>query len=75
MVLTVDGSMVMYPPYAVITWHPYPQEKPNEDRLYLVTVKTAYVDAIQWLEGRWYGYSDRDVIAWAEMPKPYEVEG
>ena len=54
-----------------ITWHKYPEEKPKEDALYLVTVKTAYADSIQWLNGEWYGYAERDVIAWAEMPKPY----
>lgn len=69
---------------AEVIWHPYPQEKPTEDeRWYLATFSfgedgtiahTSYYDLLH----RFIDYAgnsyDKYVIAWAELPKPYEKE-
>ena len=59
--------------YAVIEWHPYPQEKPSKDGLFLVThrfgnkkeVAMAYITK---------DINSNNLIAWAEIPEPYEDE-
>lgn len=62
--------------YAGTEWHPYPQEKPNVDGEYNVTLKYSkctttanyYTEYDEWRRG---GF-DRCITAWAELPKPYE---
>lgn len=60
-------------------WHPYPAEKPEDDRMLLVTCRTksgnknvnrAYFDGISWHGNG----SMAGVIAWMDMPEPYEEE-
>ena len=56
-----------------VKWHPYPQERPKKDGLYLVThsfgnkreVSMAYVTK---------DINSNNLIAWAEKPKPYKGE-
>ena len=62
-----------------ITWHKYPDEKPTVGT-YLVTCKD--FDGVsdlcfgEFKYGTWVHcpYLDDQVIAWAEMPKPYGEE-
>ena len=55
-----------------IKWHPYPKEKPTEEsEKYMVTTDCGEV------ENRWRYYTfwvraTSKVVAWAELPKPYE---
>ena len=56
-----------------IEWHPYPDEKPSKDGLYLITLKFGNTKEVS------MGYLTKDIysntlIAWAEIPKPYEGE-
>lgn len=66
-----------------IVWHPYPEEPLPEtefDRTYLVTAVGADVKPHVRTEfgSREHGFEiypkDVEVIAWAEMPEPYEPE-
>ena len=69
-------------PKQTIEWHPYPQEKPSDERELLVTyIETSYYGArreirIACYDGTWYEPQEclrvDDVTAWAELPKPYE---
>ena len=53
-----------------VKWHPYPQEKPKKDGIYLIThrygnkigVSMAYVTK---------NFNSDNLIAWAEKPEPY----
>jgi|GEM_PF-1645157 len=62
-----------------VVWHKFPDEKPkikeNESRDYLITVSyygRILVTKDYWLGGgRWYEYHKYDVLAWAELPEPY----
>ena len=65
-----------------IDWHPYPEEKPTEKDAYkdfLLTIDDglgSFVTKDQWLSvDCWDTYLDDKVIAWAELPEPYEPEG
>ena len=64
--------------YAVIEWHPYPQEKPEEYDEYLVTVKDEqdlFTFTTYWLpEGNTFIDFSRYIVAWAELPEPYKEE-
>lgn len=66
-----------------IQWHEYPQELPPEiTRQYLVTVRRKnstsykYTDCCLYRKSnfteKWNFVEWDDVIAWAEMPEPYE---
>ena len=66
--------------YAVIEWHPYPEEKPNKDDEYLVSVNMwnkSFTSTSSWItsnsvfEDIW----DERIYAWAEKPGPYKEEG
>lgn len=62
------------------SWHPYPKEKPDSLKNYLITMHYPVTDKYDIRVG-WFGdwgwhiedelYSD-EVIAWAELPKPYK---
>lgn len=61
-----------------IQWHPYPQEKPNDDREVLVTFREKFIEIATYIkeysvfiDSRECMYIDR-VTAWAELPKPYD---
>lgn len=55
-----------------IVWHPYPEEKPkNESKKYIVTTSCGEVENRWWLNTFW-AITVSKVIAWAELPKPYE---
>ena len=70
----------------VITWHPFPQEKPPTNTWYMVTVSehmdgseprdTAmmYFTKKGYFDDFSFGVTERTVVAWAERPKPYEKE-
>lgn len=59
--------------YAVIEWHKYPQEKLPKDGLFLIThmfgnkkeVAMAYLTK---------DINSDNLIAWAELPKPYKED-
>lgn len=58
-----------------VIWHPYPQEKPKMEGVYLATAVFGSIkEVVTWyFESRRFGNKfDNYVIAWAEMPKPYE---
>lgn len=67
-----------------ITWHPYPKEKPPKTGYYIVSAsnymdgKDPYVDIWQFCKSEMFikvgyiGIPESHVVAWAEMPKPYE---
>lgn len=60
-----------------VNWHPYPKERPAKHETYLVTVESVWGNryvAFDFYRGRWDNFS-RIVIAWAELPEPYEQEG
>ena len=65
--------------YAVIEWHPYPQEKPKKDDEYLVSVnmwnKSSTLTS-HWISSKddFKNLFDEFVYAWAEMPGPYKEE-
>lgn len=61
---------------SIVEWHPYPKEKPTEERYYLVTALRGgehQVCTAWWIDEtyRFGVFTDR-VEAWAELPKPYE---
>ena len=56
-----------------IVWHKYPQEKPPKEGLYLITIKFGNKKEVS------MGYLTKEIysntlIAWAEIPEPYEEE-
>ena len=61
-------------------WHGYPSERPEKADEYLVTVSCGYFNitsASVWKDGHFTDYEDEpgkigSIIAWAEMPEPYE---
>ena len=58
-----------------VKWHPYPQEPPIEDKDYLITVKYRRTRKVmKWDSVNGYFSVYGDVIAWAELPKPYKEE-
>lgn len=70
----------------VVTWHPYPAEKPvvGSCDMYLVSLSKDYRGMIvmtsAYSGGKWYLWDadsemvdgTEDVVAWAELPRPYE---
>ena len=56
-----------------ILWHKYPDEKPLKDGLFLITYKFGNKKevAIAYLTK---DTNSNNLIAWAEIPKPYEEE-
>ena len=65
---------------AEIEWYPFPQEKPKVADEYLVTVNCGYFNITStsnWKNGRFTDYENEpgrigSIIAWAEMPEPYD---
>lgn len=54
-----------------VKWHPYPEEKPPKEGLYLITLKFGNTKDVS------MGYLTKDMnsnnlIAWAEIPEPYK---
>lgn len=68
-----------------VNWHPYPEEKPSKNDSYLVTRKSTlpiddgkvFVDTLPWDEEdeHWRYCYNAPVLAWAELPEPYDPEG
>lgn len=62
-----------------VVWHPFPKEKPNEDGDYLVTIQWnipkgepyRVVGNASWMGFGW-DMSDTEILAWSELPRPYE---
>lgn len=58
-----------------VIWHPYPKERPIEDDDYLITVKGKHIKKVmKWNSVNGYFNIYVNVIAWAELPEPYEEE-
>lgn len=62
-----------------VKWHKYPEEKPQKESKYLVTMKlvtkgTKYIIINDYVIGKrkYFFNCDSSVIAWAELPEPYE---
>lgn len=52
-------------------WHPYPQEKPKKDGVFLITYR--FGNKIEVAEAYVAKDNNSDnLIAWAELPEPYE---
>lgn len=55
-----------------VEWHPYPKEKPTkESKKYMVTTDCGEVENRWWYYTFWVRATSK-VVAWAELPKPYE---
>lgn len=76
--LEVDPADCPLEEHHGIEWHPYPQEKPTENEKYLLTCQ--YPHCIGVTFGKWWDDEfvdideERKILAWAELPKPYEEE-
>ena len=63
-----------------VKWHPYPEEKPKNNSVepYLVSVRCfeEIIVDMEYYEDdsfKWFPYGeDKRVVAWAELPDPYE---
>ena len=67
-----------------VDWHPYPEETPRYYGDYLITytvpikssknrAEITYFD--RWTDSNcWDVFKDKKVIAWAELPDPYDPE-
>ena len=59
-------------------WNTYPEKKPSESNVYLVTYKGFLGNLVKlfwWqLEELKFDMLDKSVIAWAELPEPYKEE-
>lgn len=60
-----------------VDWHPYPENAPEIDKDYLVTIKNkigqSYTTTDVW-DKEGFIYRDISIIAWAEKPEPYIPE-
>ena len=58
-----------------VKWHPYPKERPPKDDDYLITIKGKHIKKVmKWNSVNGYFNIYVNVIAWAELPKPYKEE-
>jgi len=58
-----------------IVWHPWPGEKPERERYYLISTKDQVdISLDSWTRGRWGIFHHVDITAWAELPAPYGGE-
>ena len=60
-----------------IVWRKYPQEKPTVDDQYIVSIrlgKASFTATADWknVKGKFKGMFNKNITAWAEMPKPYK---
>ena len=61
-----------------IKWNPFPENTPEKGKMYLVTVEWAGKNEVetaeytQGFESKWATFLEGEVIAWAELPEPYE---
>ena len=60
-----------------IVWCKYPQEKPTVDDQYIVSIrlgKVSFTVTADWknVKGKFKGVFNKNITAWAEMPKPYK---
>ena len=62
-------------------WHVFPEEKPKEDDLYIVTINESFngrsLTSASWWDSRgeqFTDFEDSAVAAWAYMPRPYKKE-
>lgn len=56
-----------------IEWHKYPDEKLSKDGLFLITHKFGNKKEVE-MAYLTKDFNSDNLIAWAEMPKPYEEE-
>lgn len=63
-----------------IDWHPYPDEKPKKNNVYIVTFFSSfykktlvYDDGYDVEKDEWETFNDDGcrILAWAELPEPY----
>lgn len=62
---------------AMFNWHPYPDEIPYNSGYCLITLiykRKRYIDMGSWYPERRIFDREEKIIAWAEMPDPYEEE-
>lgn len=63
----------------IVEWHPYPEEKPRHNAMYMCTVAPPSLSGKKLVEivhfsdksFEFVGW-DRSIIAWAEIPEPYK---
>ena len=60
-----------------IAWRKYPQEKPTVDDQYIVSIrlgKVSFTATADWknVKGKFQDVFNKNITAWAEMPKPYK---
>lgn len=84
---SITPNEIMRFPSAEPSWIPVSERPPKESDMYLVTLKT---DGVAYLEDVFpkrfvyvipydavamhWGYGDKNVIAWMQLPKPYDGE-
>ena len=56
-----------------VKWHPYPQEQPPKDGLFLVTLKFGNKKEVE-MAYLIKDINSKNLIAWAELPRPYKEE-
>ena len=56
-----------------IEWHQYPQEKPPKDGLFLITHKFGNKKEVA-MAYLTKNTNSNNLIAWANLPKPYDEE-
>ena len=65
-----------------VKWHPYPKDKPKCVDEYVVTVHCGYFKITStsiWKNNKFENYENEpgrigSIVAWAELPEPYEEE-
>lgn len=78
-----DGAMPMFNKMYELgkkeatTWHPYPEDVPDMDKGYLVTIQNKigqFYTTMDFWDKEGFVYRDKNVLAWAELPEPYRPE-
>lgn len=76
----IDKSYFEELTYNAYVWNPYPEIKPAENGYYLITVKDrrnlsdVYLASYDKDLDCWTGYATEEVIAFRNLPEPYQPE-
>lgn len=79
-VFRIDKSYFEELTYNAYVWNPYPEIKPSENGYYLITVKDGRNLSDVYMAGYdkdldcWTGYATEEVIAFRNLPEPYQSE-
>ena len=62
------------PQKVMITWMPYPENKPTNENWYLIDDGTGIHERYYWEDTQWYRDRWNGVIAYAELPEGYKED-